>query len=82
MASLFHAYKHVSLIVTFKARKTDVIVIFNSAALLRRPMVAQCGTAAVLFGSGDLIAQQMIEKKGLKGHDVRALVSPILFIPW
>ena len=27
-------------------------------------MVAQCGTAAVLFGTGDSIAQQAIEKKG------------------
>jgi protein Mpv17 len=32
-------------------------------------MIAQCGTAAVLFGAGDVIAQQAIEKKGLKGHD-------------
>ena len=62
--------------------KTDTIAIFDSAALLRRPMIAQCGTAAVLFGSGDLIAQQAIEKKGLKGHDVRALLSPFLAILW
>ena len=55
-----------------------MIAILNSAALIRRPMVAQCGTAAVLFGTGDLIAQQAIEKKGLKGHDVRSF-SPILF---
>lgn len=34
-------------------------------------MAAQCATSAVLFGAGDLIAQQGIEKKGLKGHDVR-----------
>jgi protein Mpv17 len=44
-------------------------------------MVAQCGTAAVLFGSGDVIAQQMIEKKGLKGHDVRALFLPLFYHP-
>ena len=55
-----------------------MIAILNSAALIRRPMVAQCGTAAVLFGTGDLIAQQAIEKKGLKGHDVRSF-SLILF---
>jgi len=40
-----------------------------NAALIRRPMVAQCGTSALLFGSGDLIAQQGIEKKGFKNHD-------------
>jgi len=40
-----------------------------NAALIRRPMIAQCGTSAVLFGTGDMIAQQAIEKKGLKNHD-------------
>jgi hypothetical protein len=42
-------------------------------------MMAQCGTAAVLFGTGDLIAQQAVEKKGLEGHDVRGLVFLFLF---
>lgn len=41
-----------------------------SAALLRRPMLTQCITAAVLFGGGDVMAQQAIEKKG-RDHDVR-----------
>ncbi|TFK48102.1 hypothetical protein OE88DRAFT_1665201 [Heliocybe sulcata] len=36
--------------------------------LIRRPMMAQCATAAVLFGAGDVLAQQAIEKKG-KEHD-------------
>ncbi|KAH8827973.1 hypothetical protein DL96DRAFT_1130006 [Flagelloscypha sp. PMI_526] len=40
---------------------------YNSA-LLRRPMATQCLTAAALFGTGDLIAQQVIEKRG-KEHD-------------
>jgi len=31
-------------------------------------MLAQCGTAAVLFGAGDIIAQQAVERKG-KEHD-------------
>ena len=56
----------------------DTITILDSVALICLPMVAQCGTAAVLFRTGDLIAQQAIEKKGLKSHDVRSL-SPILF---
>jgi hypothetical protein len=43
----------------------DVITILNSAALIRRPMVAQCGTAAVFFGTRDWIAQQATEKKRL-----------------
>ncbi|GLB38070.1 putative peroxisomal membrane protein PXMP2 4 family protein [Lyophyllum shimeji] len=36
--------------------------------LIRRPYVASCSTAAVLFGAGDIIAQQAIEGKG-KEHD-------------
>ncbi|KAJ7665878.1 hypothetical protein DFH06DRAFT_1185276 [Mycena polygramma] len=39
-----------------------------NAMLIRRPMLAQCGTAAVLFGAGDVIAQQAVERKG-KAHD-------------
>ncbi|KAG5719401.1 Protein SYM1 [Termitomyces sp. T112] len=36
--------------------------------LIRRPLLASCGTAAILFGGGDVIAQQAIERKG-KNHD-------------
>ncbi|KAF8175136.1 hypothetical protein BJ912DRAFT_885137 [Pholiota molesta] len=39
-----------------------------NAALIRRPMVTQSVTAAVLFGAGDIVAQQAIEGKG-KNHD-------------
>ncbi|KAL7278823.1 hypothetical protein ACG7TL_007840 [Trametes sanguinea] len=41
----------------------------NSASLIRRPMVTQCVTSAVLFGSGDIVAQQVFEKKGFANHD-------------
>ncbi|KAH9947341.1 hypothetical protein B0H21DRAFT_789916 [Amylocystis lapponica] len=40
---------------------------FN-ASLVRRPMLTQCATYAVLFGAGDVLAQQAFEKKG-KDHD-------------
>ncbi|KAK0421840.1 hypothetical protein EV421DRAFT_1745867 [Armillaria borealis] len=53
MASLFRAYKS---------------VVLDSALLVRRPMLAQCGI--VLFGSNDIITQQLIEKKGLRRHTV------------
>jgi hypothetical protein len=33
-------------------------------------MLAQCGTAGFLFGTGDIIAQQVFEEKG-NNHDVR-----------
>ena len=32
-------------------------------------MITQCATAGVLFGTGDIIAQQAVEGKG-KDHDV------------
>ncbi|KXN90232.1 Protein SYM1 [Leucoagaricus sp. SymC.cos] len=40
-----------------------------NAALIRRPLLTQCVTAAVLFGTGDVIAQQLVEKKGGQ-HDL------------
>lgn len=42
----------------------------GSSALLRRPMLVQCTTAAILFGTGDVIAQQAVEKRGFARHDV------------
>ncbi|KAF8837526.1 hypothetical protein BDN67DRAFT_1013811 [Paxillus ammoniavirescens] len=39
-----------------------------NAALIRRPILAQSATAAFLFGAGDIIAQQAIERQG-KDHD-------------
>ncbi|KAJ2914847.1 hypothetical protein MD484_g5566, partial [Candolleomyces efflorescens] len=50
---------------------------YNSA-LLRRPMLVQCITAAVMFGAGDVIAQQAVEGKGMK-HDIyldQAVLTP------
>ncbi|KAF8121101.1 hypothetical protein EV363DRAFT_1438015 [Boletus edulis] len=41
--------------------------IYN-AALIRRPLIVQSATAALLFGAGDIIAQQAIERQG-KNHD-------------
>ncbi|TRM68541.1 hypothetical protein BD626DRAFT_482044 [Schizophyllum amplum] len=40
---------------------------YNSA-LIRRPFLTQCASAATLFGAGDVVAQQWIEKKGTD-HD-------------
>ncbi|KAF9000092.1 hypothetical protein BDQ17DRAFT_1360096 [Cyathus striatus] len=39
-----------------------------NALLIRRPMASQCATAGFLFGAGDVVAQQLIEKRG-KEHD-------------
>ncbi|ODN82858.1 protein SYM1, variant [Cryptococcus amylolentus CBS 6039] len=40
-----------------------------SAFLARRPLVGNMASSAVLFATGDVIAQQLIEKKG-KDHDL------------
>ncbi|KAK0492240.1 hypothetical protein EDD18DRAFT_1183503 [Armillaria luteobubalina] len=45
-----------------------------NALLIRRPMLTQCGTAALLFGTGDIIAQQLIEKRGFRHHDLTRTV--------
>ncbi|PBK67126.1 hypothetical protein ARMSODRAFT_1020632 [Armillaria solidipes] len=59
MASLFRTYKPVG----------------DSALLIRQPMLALYGTTAVLSGTGAIIAQRLIEKKGLRRHDVRSPLS-------
>ncbi|KAH9984187.1 hypothetical protein BJV77DRAFT_1062246 [Russula vinacea] len=43
--------------------------------LLKRPLATQCATSAILFASGDIIAQQAIERKRAK-HDVGCLLGP------
>ncbi|KAI0056889.1 hypothetical protein BV25DRAFT_1831774 [Artomyces pyxidatus] len=40
-----------------------------NALLLRRPLAAQCGTSMLIFGAGDVLAQQAVERRGKK-HDI------------
>ncbi|KAI7900466.1 uncharacterized protein BX663DRAFT_517740 [Cokeromyces recurvatus] len=37
--------------------------------LIKRPILVQSISTAALFGAGDVIAQQLVEKKGWKSHD-------------
>jgi len=55
--------------IAFKQRRSmaSFFRIYN-AALIRRPLIVQSATAALLFGAGDIIAQQAIEQQG-KNHD-------------
>ncbi|KAF2235281.1 hypothetical protein EV356DRAFT_500499 [Viridothelium virens] len=39
------------------------------AKLARRPLLTQAVTSAVLFATGDVLAQQAVEKRGAKNHD-------------
>lgn len=39
------------------------------ARLAARPLLTQSVTTAVLFGVGDITAQQLVERRGLGGHD-------------
>ncbi|KYK54624.1 integral membrane protein, Mpv17/PMP22 family [Drechmeria coniospora] len=41
-----------------------------TAKLKARPLLTQSVTTAVLFATGDVTAQQLVEKKGLKRHDL------------
>jgi len=58
---------------------TYLFTIFSNV-LLKRPLVTQCVTSAILFASGDIIAQQAIEQKQEK-HDVRVTTTPCPFSP-
>lgn len=33
-------------------------------------MATQSATSAVIFGAGDVIAQQLVDRRGLRNHDV------------
>lgn len=38
--------------------------------LASRPLLTQSITTAVLFATGDTMAQQLVEKKGVKNHEI------------
>jgi len=40
------------------------------AKLAARPLLTQAVTTAILFGVGDVAAQQLVEKKGLDKHEL------------
>jgi hypothetical protein len=67
MASFIRAYKYALSPCYYSTENSP-----RSTALLRRPMLTQCATAAVLFGAGDVIAQQAFEMKGAS-HEVHTL---------
>ena len=71
MASFLKAFKYAH----FLAASLPLPDSSHSASLVRRPMLTQCASSAVMFGVGDILAQQAFEKKGTK-HDVRPLPSP------
>jgi hypothetical protein len=63
---------------TYQATADSFFLVNSSVLLLRRPMITQCITAAVLFGAGDIVAQQAVEGKG-KNHDVMFPLWPPIF---
>ncbi|SCV71183.1 BQ2448_2771 [Microbotryum intermedium] len=56
-----------------------------NAALVARPYLAGSATAATLFGAGDVLAQQAVDKKGMNHDVVRtarlALYGGVIFAP-
>lgn len=40
------------------------------ARLAARPLLTQAITTSILFGVGDITAQQLVEKKGVEKHDL------------
>ncbi|KIX00264.1 uncharacterized protein Z518_10403 [Rhinocladiella mackenziei CBS 650.93] len=49
------------------------------AKLAKRPLLTQVVTTAVLFGAGDTLAQQAVERKGLRNHDVARTGRMVLY---
>lgn len=49
------------------------------AKLLKRPLLTQVVTTAILFGTGDVIAQQAVDKKGLEKHDLARTGRMVLY---
>lgn len=52
------------------ARALTVSQFRYNAKLAARPLLTQSVTTAVLFATGDITAQQLVEKKGLQKHDL------------
>lgn len=46
-----------------------MVLRWYQAKLAQRPLLTQAVTTAVLFGVGDGLAQQAVEKKGANRHD-------------
>lgn len=51
-----------------------------SRALIQRPFLTQCLSSAVLFGAGDVLAQEAVEKRGWERYDVRFWLLPHLLV--
>ncbi|KAG8159977.1 hypothetical protein KVR01_010614 [Diaporthe batatas] len=49
------------------------------AKLVKRPLLTQVVTTAILFGTGDVIAQQAVDKKGLDKHDLARTGRMVLY---
>jgi hypothetical protein len=49
---------------------TDSLRSRYQAKLASRPILTQSVTTAVLFATGDTMAQQLVEKKGWKNHEI------------
>ncbi|KAK5076137.1 Protein required for ethanol metabolism [Lithohypha guttulata] len=48
-----------------------MVLRWYQAKLAQRPLLTQAVTTAVLFGAGDGLAQQAVERKGLQKHDLQ-----------
>jgi len=60
---------------------------FYQSLLARRPLATQVVTTSILFATGDTLAQQLVDKKGLQNHDKlrtgrMALYGAAVFAPF
>ncbi|KAL0080409.1 integral membrane protein mpv17 pmp22 family [Phycomyces blakesleeanus] len=55
-----------------------MLALYNRA-LTKRPILVQSISTALLFGAGDVIAQQIVEKKGFEQHDLNRTARMTVF---
>ena len=46
-----------------------MVLRWYQSKLAQRPFLTQVATTAILFGAGDSLAQQAVEKRGLQKHN-------------
>lgn len=61
---------YVQFVATRTQQPPNLTFLRYNGRLAARPLLTQSITTAVLFATGDITAQQLVEKKGLEKHDL------------
>jgi protein Mpv17 len=56
-----------------------MVLRWYQARLAARPLLTQAVTTSILFGVGDIVAQQAVEKRGLEKHEIARTGRMLLY---